>query len=59
MALYTVMWNCLGWDNTTTYAEEVEKPVRSYLTSTFIAFALVMVVYFFAILVAQQSGIAS
>lgn len=57
MALYTVMWNCLGWDNVTTYAEEVEKPVRSYLISVFTAFVLVMVVYFFAILVAQQSHI--
>ncbi|HTE01736.1 MAG TPA: APC family permease [Mucilaginibacter sp.] len=57
MALYTVMWNCLGWDNITTYAEEVEKPVRSYLISIFVAFALVMVVYFFTILVAQQSHI--
>jgi len=55
MALYTVMWNCLGWDNVTTYAEEVEKPVRSYLISVFTAFILVLVVYFFAILVVQQS----
>ena len=58
MALYTVMWNCLGWDNVTTYAEEVEKPVRSYLISIFSAFALVIVIYFLVILVAQQSGIA-
>jgi amino acid transporter len=57
MALYTVMWNCLGWDNVTTYAEEVEKPVRSYLISIFTAFLLVLVVYFFTILVAQQSHI--
>ncbi|HEY0245701.1 MAG TPA: APC family permease, partial [Mucilaginibacter sp.] len=57
MALYTVMWNCLGWDNTTTYAEEVDKPVRSYLVSIFIAFALVIVIYFLAIWVAQLSGI--
>jgi amino acid transporter len=57
MALYTVMWNCLGWDNTTTYAEEVEKPVRSYLVSTFSAFALVIVVYFLVIWIAQLSGI--
>jgi amino acid transporter len=57
MALYTVMWNCLGWDNVTTYAEEVEKPVRSYLISVFTAFILVLVVYFFAILVAQQTHI--
>ncbi|SDQ01081.1 amino acid/polyamine/organocation transporter, APC superfamily [Mucilaginibacter sp. OK268] len=57
MALYTVMWNCLGWDNITTYAEEVEKPVRSYLVSMIIAFILVMVVYFFITWIAQQSGI--
>jgi len=57
MALYTVMWNCLGWDNITTYAEEVEKPVRSYLVSMTIAFILVMVVYFFITWIAQQSGI--
>jgi amino acid transporter len=58
MALYTIMWNCLGWDNVTTYAEEVEKPIRSYLISIFTAFALVMVVYFVTILVAQQSHIS-
>ena len=57
MALYTVMWNCLGWDNTTTYAEEVEKPVRSYLISMMIAFVLVIVIYFLVIWVAQFSGI--
>ena len=59
MALYTVMWNCLGWDNTTTYAEEVDKPIRSYLTSTFIAFAMVITVYFLVIWVAQFSGISA
>jgi len=59
MALYTIMWNCLGWDNTTTYAEEVEKPVRSYLFSTFIAFGLVIVLYFLVIWVSQFSGISA
>ncbi|MDN3584170.1 APC family permease [Mucilaginibacter flavus] len=57
MALYTVMWNCLGWDNITTYAEEVEKPIRSYMISMAIAFLLVMVVYVLITWVAQQSGI--
>ncbi|MDP9046685.1 MAG: APC family permease, partial [Bacteroidota bacterium] len=47
----------LGWDNVTTYASEVEKPVRSYLVSIFAAFALVIVLYFLVILVAQQSGV--
>lgn len=57
MGLYTIMWNCLGWDNTTTYAEEVDKPVRSYLISVFSAFALIMAIYFMTIWVAQLSGI--
>jgi len=57
MALYTVMWNCLGWDNVTTYAEEVEHPVKSYLYSTFTAFGLVIVLYFLIILISQQTGI--
>ena len=59
MALYTIMWNCLGWDNVTTYAEEVEKPVRSYLISIFAAFVLMIVLYFLIILVTQQSGIST
>lgn len=59
MALYIIMWNCLGWDNTTTYAEEVENPIRSYLTSTFIAFLIVIVVYFLVIWVSQFSGISA
>ncbi|GAB2702742.1 amino acid permease [Mucilaginibacter koreensis] len=57
MALYTVMWNCLGWDNVTTYAREVDKPVRSYLISVAVAFVLVMVIYGLVIYFAQQSGI--
>ncbi|HEY9534857.1 MAG TPA: APC family permease, partial [Mucilaginibacter sp.] len=59
MALYTVMWNCLGWDNTTIYAEEVEKPVRSYLISTLVAFGLVLVIYFLVIWIAQLWGISA
>lgn len=59
MALYTVMWNCLGWDNITTYAPEVEQPVRSYLKAIAIAFGLVMVVYVLAIWIALQSGVSA
>ncbi|MEO8887328.1 MAG: APC family permease [Mucilaginibacter sp.] len=59
MALYTIMWNCLGWDNTTTYVEEVENPVRSYLISVFTAFALVLVIYLLVIWVSILSGISA
>ncbi len=57
MGLYTVMWNFIGWDNTTTYAEEVNKPVRTYLVSTTIAFLMIFGIYFIAVLIAQNSGI--
>jgi amino acid transporter len=57
LALFTVMWNFCGWDNTMTYAEEVDKPVRSYIRSTIIAFAIIFAIYFITVLVSQASGI--
>jgi amino acid transporter len=57
MALYTIMWNYIGWDNVTTYAEEVNKPIRTYLLSTGIAFFTIYGIYLLAIFTAQQSGI--
>lgn len=57
MGLYTVMWNFIGWDNTTTYAEEVNKPVRTYLVATATAFALTFSIYFLAVITALSSGI--
>ena len=53
------MWNFIGWDNTTTYAEEVNKPIRSYLISLCIAFAVVFGIYFIAITIAINAGIGS
>lgn len=57
LGLYTVMWNFIGWDNTTTYAEEVNKPIRSYLISLCIAFVIVFGIYFIAIIIAINAGI--
>jgi amino acid transporter len=45
MALFTIMWNCIGWDNATTYAGEVHRPVRSYLTAIMLAFSAVYLFY--------------
>lgn len=59
MALYTVMWNCLGWDNVTTYAGEVERPVKAYLFAVFTAFGMTLLIYIITIVVAQQSGIST
>ncbi|PTQ99985.1 amino acid/polyamine/organocation transporter (APC superfamily) [Mucilaginibacter yixingensis] len=56
-AIYIVMWNCFGWDNVTTYADEVERPERAYLRSVFMAFLLMMVVYVGVIITAQLSHI--
>ena len=58
LGLYTVMWNFIGWDNTTTYAEEVNKPVRSYLISLFTAFFIVFAIYFIALIIAINAGIS-
>jgi amino acid transporter len=58
MGLYTVMWNFIGWDNTTTYAGEVSRPVRSYLSSVTIAFVLIVALYLATALAVHASGIS-
>jgi amino acid transporter len=57
LGLYTVMWNFIGWDNATTYAGEVARPVRSYFTSVCVAFLLVVSIYILATLAVHQSGV--
>lgn len=59
LALYTVIWNFIGWDNATTYAGEVDKPVRSYIISTVIAFFVILLVYILAVFSAQQTNISA
>jgi amino acid transporter len=59
MALFTIMWNCIGWDNATTYAGEVKRPVRSYLTAIMLAFTAVYVFYLSFTYLALHSGISS
>jgi amino acid transporter len=51
------MWNFLGWDNVTTYADEVSKPIRTYLKSAAIAFILIFIVYFLTTVIAINSKI--
>lgn len=57
LALYTVMWNFIGWDNATTYAGEVARPVRSYIISIGIAFCLVLGIYTLSALTVARTGI--
>ncbi len=59
MGLYTVMWNFIGWDNATTYAEEVNRPVRSYFISVCIAFVVTIGLYVLAALAVTRSGISA
>lgn len=57
MGLYTVMWNFLGWDNSSSFVEEVHRPVRSYLISIAVAFVLILSVYFLSIWTGSAAGI--
>jgi amino acid transporter len=59
LGLYTVMWNFLGWDNATTYAEDVRRPIRSYFISVCIAFFVTIGIYLLAALAVTRSGIAA
>ncbi len=59
LGLYVVMWNFIGWDNATTYAEEVQRPVRSYFISVCMAFLITIGIYLLAALAVTRSGIAA
>ena len=56
LALFTVMWNYIGWDNATTYCGEVQRPVKAYLKSILMAFGAIFIIYFLAVFTAQQAG---
>ncbi|MEJ0082833.1 MAG: APC family permease [Puia sp.] len=57
MAIFTIMWNFIGWDNATTYAGEVDKPIRSYLKAIFLAFSSIYIIYIAITWLALHSGI--
>ena len=57
LALYTVMWNFIGWDNATTYAGEVARPVRTYIQSICIAFFLTVGIYTACALSVARTGV--
>jgi amino acid transporter len=58
MAIFTIMWNFIGWDNATTYAAEVDKPIRAYLKAIFLAFASIYIIYISITWLALHSGIS-
>jgi amino acid transporter len=57
LGIYTVMWNFFGWDNATTYAGEVDRPVRSYVISSALAFVTVFAMYILTSMAVLHSGI--
>ena len=57
MALYIIIWNYIGWDNASTYAGEVDRPVKSYLLSILIAFSVIYIIYIAVTWLALNSGI--
>jgi len=57
LGLYTVMWNYIGWDNATTYAGEVSRPIRSYIVSVTMALFLAIGIYVLAAIAVARSGI--
>jgi amino acid transporter len=56
LGLFTVMWNYLGWDNASTVAEEVDRPIRSYGVSVLAALLLIVSLYAGATLTGVVSG---
>jgi amino acid transporter len=58
LGLYTIMWNFIGWDNVTTYADEVQQPVKAYLKSIALAFVAVVAIYAVALIIAMTAGIS-
>jgi amino acid transporter len=57
MGMYTVMWNYLGWDNASTVAGEVQRPVRSYSIAMGAAFCLIVGGYVLSVVAGTRSGI--
>ena len=58
LAIFTVIWNFNGWDNVTTYADEVDKPAKAYLRALIYAFVVIFLLYFITMLVTVTSGIS-
>jgi amino acid transporter len=57
MAIFTIMWNFIGWDNATTYAGEVQRPIRAYLKAILLAFSAIYLFYISLTYLAVHSGI--
>ncbi|HVP66752.1 MAG TPA: APC family permease [Anaeromyxobacteraceae bacterium] len=57
-ALLIAMWNYMGWDNTSTFAGEVDDPRRNYPRAMFAGLVLVTLSYLLPVLAAASSGMS-
>jgi len=53
------MWNYMGWDNTSTIAQEVERPQRTYPKAMIAAVVLVGLTYVLPFVAVYFAGIPS
>ncbi len=56
--ILVAMWNYMGWDNTSTIAEEVERPQRTYPLAMLLSVALVVISYVIPVAAAAYGGLA-
>ena len=56
--ILVAMWNYMGWDNSSTFAGEVERPERTYPLAMMAAMGLVALTYVLPILAVRHLGIA-
>jgi amino acid transporter len=57
--IFVVMWNYMGWDNTSTIAGEVDRPQRTYPLAMLLSVLLVAATYILPVAVASRSGISA
>lgn len=57
MGFYIIMWNFIGWDNATTYADEVDHPVRSYFKAVLLAFTIIIILYLLTMWTSIAAGV--
>src|SRR5580658_1568343 len=58
-AILVAMWNYMGWDNASTFAQEVENPRRNYPRAMIAATALVAVTYILPLAAMAMAGLSA
>lgn len=53
------MWNYMGWDNTSTVAEEVVRPQRTFPRVMFVAVAFIVISYIIPVGAAAHAGVSA